>query len=111
MSPGVAFKEEDVPELPDQTKQKHYHSFVAKLQVAATWIRFDISFALPMLLYRSWHVFVHQRVRRNGQLSTFSENILQYTPTSRSSIAGVQNQLTFCLDMQMQTGAIVHPAN
>jgi hypothetical protein len=32
ISPGVAFKAEDVPELPDPLKQKYYRSFVAKLQ-------------------------------------------------------------------------------
>ena len=46
ISPGVAFKAEDVPELPDPLKQKIYRSFAAKLQFAATWIRFDISFAV-----------------------------------------------------------------
>ncbi len=48
-SPGVAFKAEDAPELPDPLKQKYYRSFVAKLQFAATWIRFDISFAVSQL--------------------------------------------------------------
>ena len=45
ISPGVVFKAEDIPELPDPPTQKQYRSFVAKLQFAATWIRFDISFA------------------------------------------------------------------
>jgi hypothetical protein len=46
---AVALKAEDVPELPDPTRQKHYRLFVAKLQFAATWIRFHISFAvLPL---------------------------------------------------------------
>jgi hypothetical protein len=52
ISPGVAFKAEDIPELPYLTKQKYYRSFVAKLQFAATWIRtirFDISFAVSQL--------------------------------------------------------------
>ncbi len=35
---GVAFKAEDAPELPYQLKQKHFCTFVAKLQFAATWI-------------------------------------------------------------------------
>ena len=46
ISPVVAFKAEDVPELPYPLKQKHYLSFVAKLQLAATWIQFDISLAV-----------------------------------------------------------------
>jgi hypothetical protein len=49
ISPGAAFRAEDIPELPDPTKQKYYRSFVAKLQFAATWIRFDISFAVSQL--------------------------------------------------------------
>ena len=51
ISPGVVFKPEDVPELPDPLKQKHYRSFVAKLQFAATWIRFDISFAVSQFAH------------------------------------------------------------
>ncbi len=46
ISLGVAFKAEHVLELPDLLKQKHGRSFVAKLQFAATWILFDISFAV-----------------------------------------------------------------
>ena len=49
ISPGVAFKAEDAPELPDPLKQKYYRSFVANLQFAATWVRFDISFAVSQL--------------------------------------------------------------
>ena len=49
--PGIAFKAEDVSELPDLLKQKHYRSFVAKLQFAATCIRFDISFAVSQLAH------------------------------------------------------------
>ena len=49
ISPGVAFKAEDVPELPDPLKQKYYRSFVATLQFAATWVRFDISFSVSQL--------------------------------------------------------------
>jgi hypothetical protein len=47
--PGMTFKAKDVPELPDQIEQKHYSPFVAKLQFAATWIRFDISFVVSQL--------------------------------------------------------------
>ncbi len=49
MSPGVAFKAEDVPKLPHPTKQKHYHSLVAMLQFAASWIQFNISFTVSQL--------------------------------------------------------------
>ena len=31
ISPGVVFKAEDIPEVPDPCKQKQYRSFVAKL--------------------------------------------------------------------------------
>ncbi len=51
ISLDVVFKAEDVPKLPDQTKQKHYCSFVAKLHFAATWILFDISFAVMHLAH------------------------------------------------------------
>ena len=37
---------EDTADLPDPRKQKFYRSFVAKLQFAATWVRFDIAFAV-----------------------------------------------------------------
>ncbi len=49
ISQGAAFRAEDIPELPYPTKQKYYRSFVAKLQFAATWIPFDISFAVSQL--------------------------------------------------------------
>ena len=49
ISQGVAFKAEDAPELPDPLRQKYYRSFVAKLQFAAKWILFDISFAVSQL--------------------------------------------------------------
>jgi hypothetical protein len=39
------------PILPDPRKQKFYRSIVAKLQFAATWIRFDISFAEAQLAW------------------------------------------------------------
>ncbi len=48
-SPGVILRPEDSPTLPDPSKQKFYRSFVAKLQFAASWIRFDISFAVSQL--------------------------------------------------------------
>ena len=50
ISPGVVFKAEDIPECPDPHRQKKYRSFVAKLQFAATWIRFDISFVKSQFL-------------------------------------------------------------
>ena len=49
ISPGVVFKAEDTPEVPNPRKQKQYRSFVAKLQFAATWMRFDISFVVSQL--------------------------------------------------------------
>jgi hypothetical protein len=49
ISPGVILNPEDVPELPDQRKQKYYRSFVAKLQLAATWVRIDIAFTVSQL--------------------------------------------------------------
>jgi hypothetical protein len=45
-SPGVVLNHhhEDCPTLLDPRKQKHCQSFVANLQFAASWIRYDISF-------------------------------------------------------------------
>ncbi len=64
ISPDVAFKAEDVPENPDQLKQKYYRSIVAKLQFAATRILFDISFAVSQLAR-----FCASAVQLNGQRS------------------------------------------
>ncbi len=50
MSPGLVLDNEDCPDLPDQRKQKYYRSFVAKLQFAASWIRFDIAFFVSLLV-------------------------------------------------------------
>jgi hypothetical protein len=47
--PRVILKQEDVPELPDQRKQKYYRSFVAKLQFAVTWVRIEITFTVSQL--------------------------------------------------------------
>jgi hypothetical protein len=49
MSPGLALNNEDCPIIPDSRKQKYYRSSVAKLQFAASWIRFDMSFSVSAL--------------------------------------------------------------
>jgi hypothetical protein len=49
MSPGLVLNNEDCPILPDARKQKYYRSFVAKLQFAASWIRFDTSYSVSTL--------------------------------------------------------------
>ncbi len=49
MSPGLIPDNEDCPLTPDPRKQKYYRSFVTKLQFAASWIRFDISYAISTL--------------------------------------------------------------
>ena len=49
MSPGIVLNSEDYPAVPDPRKQKYYRSFIAKLQFAASWIRFDISFTVSSL--------------------------------------------------------------
>ncbi len=41
--------QEDSPILPEKRKQKFYRSFVAKLQFAASWVRFDISYTVAQL--------------------------------------------------------------
>ena len=49
MSPGLVLNNEDCPITPDPRKQKYYRSFIAKLQFAASWIRFDTSFTVSTL--------------------------------------------------------------
>ena len=49
MSPGLVLDNRDCPELPDPIKQKHYRSFTAKVQFAAYWVRFDISYTAAQL--------------------------------------------------------------
>ena len=47
--PGVILTPADCPLVPDKKRQSVYRSIVAKLQFAATWIRFDIAFAVSQL--------------------------------------------------------------
>jgi hypothetical protein len=49
ISPGVVLTSESCPPIADPRKQKFYRSFVAKLQFAASWIRFDISFTVSQI--------------------------------------------------------------
>ena len=63
-SPAI-LRPEDCPEVPDPLKQKYYRSYVAKLQLAASWIRFDIPFVVLQL---AW--FVLPQVYPTEQLST-----------------------------------------
>jgi hypothetical protein len=49
MSPGVVLEGTDCPEMPDPVKQKQYRSMVAKVQFAAYWTRFDISYTTAQL--------------------------------------------------------------
>ena len=49
MTPGNILTNEDCPITPDPRKQKYYRSFITKLQFAASWIRFDISFTVSTL--------------------------------------------------------------
>ncbi len=49
ISQGGILRPEDSPTLPDPSKQKFYRSLVTKLQFAASWIRFDVSFAISQL--------------------------------------------------------------
>jgi hypothetical protein len=49
MSPGLVLNNEDCPIIPYPRKQKHYQSFIANLQFAISWIRFDICFTISSL--------------------------------------------------------------
>jgi hypothetical protein len=46
MQPGVMLTKEDAPAIPDPERQSICRSFVAKLQFAATWVRYDIAYAV-----------------------------------------------------------------
>jgi hypothetical protein len=49
ISPGVILTSDSCPQIANLRKQKFYRSFLAKLQLAASWIRFDISFTVSQL--------------------------------------------------------------
>ena len=49
MQPGVILTKDDCPETPDPREQKAYRSFIAKIQFAAHWIRYDVSFSTAQL--------------------------------------------------------------
>ena len=49
IQPGLILTQEDSPIVPEKRKQKFYRSFVAKLQFAASWVRFDISYTVAQL--------------------------------------------------------------
>ena len=49
IQPGLVLNHEDCPILPDPKRQKLYRSTVAKLQFAASWIRFDTSYPVAQL--------------------------------------------------------------
>jgi hypothetical protein len=49
MSSGLVLNDEDCPPISDPRKQKSCRSFIAKLQFAASWIRFDLSFTVSSL--------------------------------------------------------------
>jgi hypothetical protein len=51
IAPSVVLRPEDTPDLQDPHKQKFYRSSMAKLQFAATWVRFDIAFAVSQLAW------------------------------------------------------------
>ncbi len=51
ITPNVVLKPEDTTGLPDPRKQKFYRSFVAKNQFVATWVRFDVAFAVSQLAW------------------------------------------------------------
>jgi hypothetical protein len=65
ISPGIACKAEDVPELPDPLKLKYYRSFVQSFSLQQ-----QGSGSTFRLQYRSWHVFENWQVQLNGQRFT-----------------------------------------
>ncbi len=49
IQPGLILTWEDSPIVPEKRKQKFYRSFVAKLQFAASWVCFHISYTVAQL--------------------------------------------------------------
>ena len=49
MVPGLVLEKEDCPPVPDPFKQTVFRSVVAKIQFAAHWVRFDISYPAAQL--------------------------------------------------------------
>ena len=49
MAPGHLLEKDDCPTMPDPFKQTLFRSTVAKIQFAAHWVRFDISFPAAQL--------------------------------------------------------------
>ena len=49
MQPGNVLEPEGTPLVPDPKRQSIYRSIVARLQYAATWVRFDISYTVAQL--------------------------------------------------------------
>ena len=49
MAPGLLLDNSDCPEMPDPVRQKQYRSMIAKVQFAAYWVRFDISYTASQL--------------------------------------------------------------
>jgi hypothetical protein len=50
IQPGNNLSASDYPITPDPSLQTHYRSMVATLQFAATWVRFDIAYAVSYLV-------------------------------------------------------------
>ena len=69
MQPGnVLTSSEDIPEEPNKKRQAFYRSMVARLQFAATWVRFDISYTVGIMDYLEKHIdirkhFAHEAVQ------------------------------------------------
>jgi hypothetical protein len=49
MQPGNVLEPEETPLVQDQKRQSIYRLIVARLQYAATWVQFDISYTVAQL--------------------------------------------------------------
>jgi hypothetical protein len=76
MSPGLLLETNDCPETPDPVAQKQYRSKAAKVQFAAHWIRFDISYAAAQLarFCGSKNIFFRKRTTFSRKKQDFSAN-------------------------------------
>jgi hypothetical protein len=102
---GVLLSKDDSPAVPDPKRQSIYRSLVAKLQFAATWVRYDIANAVAQLgrfcasagpthwtalrhlmCYLSEHTTFQLRYPKNPTTRTGLDGYWQIGPTMRPAV-------------------------
>jgi hypothetical protein len=105
LTPLVIHRPEDSPTVLDPSKQKFYRSCVAKLQFAASWICFDISFAV-LQLARFCASAGEAHWAELHHLMEYVEGLPSFKNTNRCQINTTR---TCSLAMLTQTGEIACP--